>query len=205
MRARMLTAGIVATVVLSGCRAPARSTAASPGAGAPKKDVVSVQADVTGAGIKGIVTMRHVNAHSGIAADPKFLTGTQAIEFTASVEGLTPGAHGIHLHAVGKCDGPAFASAGGHFDPGPHGSTDEDANHPFHMGDLPNLVADARGHGMMIAATSRFTIGEGPLSILDADGTAVIIHANPDKGITGAAKSGVSGGQRIACGVIVPQ
>jgi Cu/Zn superoxide dismutase len=37
---------------------------------------------------------------------------------------------------------------------------------------------------------------------MDADGSAIIIHANPDQGITGEAKSGVSGGPRAACGVI---
>ena len=48
----------------------------------------------------------------------------------------------MHLHAVGKCE-PDFAAAGGHFDPGPAGNTDPDANHPFHMGDIPNLEVGA--------------------------------------------------------------
>ena len=53
------------------------------------------------------------------------------------VTGLTPGKHGVHLHQTGKCE-PDFTAAGGHFDPGPASNTDPDANHPFHMGDLPN-------------------------------------------------------------------
>ena len=40
-----------------------------------------------------------------------------------------------------------FTSAGGHFDPGPNGNTDPDANHPYHMGDLPNMEVDANGNG----------------------------------------------------------
>ena len=48
--------------------------------------------------------------------------------------------HGVHLHAVGKCE-PDFTAAGGHFDPGPAGNMDPDANHPFHMGDIPNLMS----------------------------------------------------------------
>ena len=54
--------------------------------------------------------------------------------------------HGVHLHAVGKCE-PDFAAAGGHFDPGPAGNMDPDANHPFHMGDIPNLQVGADGEG----------------------------------------------------------
>jgi Cu-Zn family superoxide dismutase len=107
----------------------------------------------------------------------------------------------VHLHAVGKCE-PDFAAAGGHFDPGPAGNTDPDANHPFHMGDIPNLEVGANGKGTLKAMTSRVTLSDGPLSLFDADGTAIIIHGNPDQGITGEPKSGVSGGPRLACGVI---
>jgi Cu-Zn family superoxide dismutase len=46
------------------------------------------------------------------------------------------------------------------------------------------------------------TLSDGLLSVFDADGTAIVIHGNPDQGITGAAKSGVSGGPRVACGVL---
>jgi superoxide dismutase, Cu-Zn family len=121
------------------------------------------------------------------------------VELTAS--GLTPGLHGVHLHAVGKCE-PDFSAAGGHFDPGPAGDTEPDANHPFHMGDLPNLNVGADGKGTLRAPTTRVTLSDGPLSVFDEDGTAIIIHANPDQGITGEPKSGVSGGPRVACGVL---
>ena len=50
--------------------------------------------------------------------------------------------------------------------------------------------------------TTRVTLSDGPLTLLDADGTAIIVHGNPDQGITGEAKSGVSGGPRVACGVV---
>ena len=49
------------------------------------------------------------------------------------------------------------------------------------------------------------TLSDGPLTVFDADGTAIILHANPDQGITGEPKSGVSGGPRVACGVLVKQ
>ena len=126
----------------------------------------------------------------------------QAVELTVTVSGLKPGAHGIHLHAVGKCEAPGFTTAGGHFDPGPASNMDPDTNHPFHMGDLPNLVADAAGKATLKVVTNRVTLGDGPLSVFDADGTAIIIHANPDEGVTAETKAGKSGGPRAACGVI---
>jgi Cu-Zn family superoxide dismutase len=126
------------------------------------------------------------------------------IEVTVKVTGLKPGLHGMHLHAIGTCS-PDFAAAGGHFDPGPAGNVDVDMNHPFHMGDLPNVTVDANGVGTAKARTTRVSLTAGPLSVFDADGTAIIIHAEQDKGITGEAKTGVGGGARIACGVLVKQ
>jgi Cu-Zn family superoxide dismutase len=70
------------------------------------------------------------------------------------------------------------------------------------MGDVPQISAPASGKATMKAATTRVTLSDGPLSLFDADGSAVIIHGNPDQGITGEPNSGVSGGPRVACGVI---
>jgi Cu-Zn family superoxide dismutase len=70
------------------------------------------------------------------------------------------------------------------------------------MGDLPNLEVNEAGVGHLRATTSRITLSPGPLSVFDANGSAVIIHGNQDQGITGAAGSGVSGGPRLACGLI---
>jgi superoxide dismutase, Cu-Zn family len=151
---------------------------------------MSARADIKGDKITGTVEL--VERAQG--------TGT-LVEITVRASGLPPGKHGVHLHAVGKCEAP-FTSAGGHFDPGPAGNTDPDANHPFHMGDVPNLEVGTDGSGQMKIVTSRVTLSDGPLSVFDADGTAIIIHANEDKGITGEPKSGVSGGPRVACGVL---
>jgi Cu-Zn family superoxide dismutase len=70
------------------------------------------------------------------------------------------------------------------------------------MGDLPNLMADASGKATIKATTNRVTLGDGPLSVFDADGTAIIIHANPDQGVTAETKAGLSGGaaSRVRCG-----
>lgn len=141
----------------------------------------------------------------GITGTADFVERAQGtgriVEITVTASGLKPGLHGVHLHAVGKCE-PDFAAAGGHFDPGPAANMDPDANHPFHMGDIPNLQVGANGRGTMKIVTSRVTLSDGPLSLFDADNSAIIIHGNPDQGITGEPKSGVSGGPRVACGVI---
>jgi len=166
---------------------------------AAQQPSATASATLKGTGISGTVTLRELpnapSVHGG------YDTGTRRVEITATVEGLTPGAHGFHLHAVGTCE-PDFTAAGGHFDPGPEGNTDADANHPFHMGDMPNLVAGADGKATMSTVTTRVTLSPGPISVFDADGTAIIVHGNPDQGKTGEPKSGLSGGPRVACGVI---
>ena len=146
-------------------------------------------ADIKGEGITGRAEL----------VERKQGTGT-VVELTVTASGLEPGLHWVHFHETGKCEAP-FTSAGGHFDPGPASNTDPDANHPFHMGDIPNLEVGQDGKGTLKAVTTRITISTGPLSIFDADGAAIILHANEDKGVTGPSKSGVSGGPRVGCGV----
>jgi len=183
-------------VAASGAIALAQAPAPPAGGPAPKAAAgapVHAHAVIKGEGISG--TADFVERTMG--------TG-KIVDITVAVTGLKPGMHGVHLHAVGKCE-PDFAAAGGHFDPGPAGNMDPDANHPFHMGDVPQLNVTANGRGTMKVSTTRVTLSDGPLSLFDADGSAIIIHANPDQGITGEPKSGVSGGPRIACGVINKQ
>jgi Cu-Zn family superoxide dismutase len=184
-----IAAGIIIAVALA-ASASARQAA------------MTAKADIKGDGITGTATFREVPVHTG-ASDMKYMTGMKGVEITIDVTGLKPGPHGVHLHAVGKCEAPGFTTAGGHFDPGPASNPDADVNHPFHMGDLPNLVADAKGHAMMKVTTTRVTLGPGPVSVFDEDGTAIIIHANPDEGTPAESKAGKSGGPRAACGVLV--
>ncbi len=119
--------------------------------------------------------------------------------------GLPRGTHGIHFHAVGRCDGPDFMSAGGHYNPGGRQHGLDNPNGP-HAGDLPNLVADdstSTGEGQFDfiyrATTDRVTLTPGPASLFDPDGTALVVHASADDNVTDPA--GNSGG-RIACAVL---
>ena len=123
------------------------------------------------------------------------------VQVVYNLQGVPPGTHGVHIHTVGRCEGD-IGSAGGHFDPGPAGNADPDLNHPYHSGDLPNIVANATGAVTATSYTTRINLG-GPLSPIDADGAAVVIHQNPDTNQTGTKGQGVGGGTAIACGVIV--
>lgn len=184
------TALAVATIVaITG--AAAAQQPGHQGHGANDKPVATATATIAGEGITGTATFSEVKHGTG-----------SAVHVELAVSGLKPGLHGVHLHATGKCEAPGFTAAGGHFDPGPAGNTDPDANHPFHMGDLPNLSVGDDGKGRLSGVTTRVTLTDSLISVFDADGTAIIIHANPDQGITGEPKSGLSGGPRVACGVL---
>ena len=68
------------------------------------------------------------------------------VHVNVKVDGLSAGLHGIHIHAVGSCSAPTFASAGGHYNPLVRQHGLENPNGP-HAGDLPNLVVDAEWPG----------------------------------------------------------
>ncbi len=136
-------------------------------------------------------------------------TGTVAesagqVLIRVSGSGLEPGEHGIHIHETGVCaagGGEPFASAGDHYNPGgdPHG----DPRSPdSHAGDLGNLLADNGGNYTFSIATDRVSLDPAAATTLrDADGSALLIHANPDDLQTDP--SGNSGA-RVACAIIVP-
>ena len=121
------------------------------------------------------------------------------VHVNVHVKGLAAGLHGIHIHAVGSCS-PTFAAAGGHYNPLGHQHGLENPSGP-HAGDLPNLIVNGQGVGHLDASTDRVTLSEGGATLFDADGSAFIIHANPDDQVTDAGNGG--SGARIACAVVV--
>jgi len=143
---------------------------------------------------------------SGTADFEELQIGTQTlvritVELSGDPEKLVPGLHAVHIHEKASCEG-GFKCAGGHFDPGPAGNTDPDANHPYHAGDLPNIEIGEDGKGKLQCVTTRVTLSPGPLSILEGEGTSLMIHGNPDPYRGGPTGSGISGGPRVACGVV---
>jgi superoxide dismutase, Cu-Zn family len=125
------------------------------------------------------------------------------VELQGDPQVLTPGKHAVHIHEKGDCECEGFKCAGGHFDPGPAGNSDPDANHGYHAGDLPNIIVDETGVGELETITTRITLSDGPVSILQpSEGTSIMVHANSDPHTPGETGSGHSGGPRLACGKI---
>ena len=116
------------------------------------------------------------------------------VSFHIAASGLPHGLHGLHVHSVGRCEGPDFASAGPHWNPaGRHHGLNNPAGP--HAGDLPNVEVAANG---VLGATVTLP-GATMASLLDADGSALVLHAAPDDNMTDP--SGNSGA-RIACAVL---
>lgn len=122
--------------------------------------------------------------------------------------GLTPGWHGMHLHQVGDCSDFAdgFKASGGHINPDnmEHGLLNP--NGPDRA-DIPNIFAGADGRATAEIFTSVVSLfpSEGAAAadahpIIDEDGFAVVVHANPDdhmsQPIGGA-------GPRVACAAVM--
>jgi Cu-Zn family superoxide dismutase len=113
---------------------------------------------------------------------------------------LPAGTHGIHFHEVGRCEGgaTAFSTAGGHYNPlgKQHGLSNPAGPH---AGDAPNVVIPAGGVGRVSFTSNRVTLTPGTISLFDADGSSIVVHANADDQMS--QPSGNSGA-RIACGVV---
>jgi Cu-Zn family superoxide dismutase len=120
---------------------------------------------------------------------------SNGVTLRLSADRLPRGTHGVHLHEAGRCDAPDFQSAGAHWNPTnrKHGRDNPEG---AHFGDFANFAIGEDGSGkgfVTVAATQN--------ALADADGTALVIHADPDDYKTDP--SGNSG-DRIACAVLAP-
>ena len=118
----------------------------------------------------------------------------------ARVRDLAPGFHGFHVHTTGRCDAPAFTTAGGHFNPG--GATQN-----AHAGDLPSLLVNNDGTATLGTTTDRFSLAD----LRDEDGRRVMVHSGPDNFANIPPRYGTpdldtrntgDSGSRVACGVV---
>jgi superoxide dismutase, Cu-Zn family len=140
------------------------------------------------------------NAQGAKIGTAKFTSMANGVKVSVKVSQLTPGEHGIHVHTVGKCDAPAFTTAGGHFNPtgAHHGAKNSQEPHP-HVGDLENLTVGQNGKASATFTINGATLADGQNSLFHEGGTALVIHAKADDLMSDP--SGNSG-DRIACGVI---
>lgn len=122
-----------------------------------------------------------------------------------NLEGLPAGKHGFHIHETGTCeDHDKFTMAHGHIGKGDdvkHGLMNPDG---YEEGDLPNLIVSKDGTVEVELYVNDLKIADADdmnddSVLLDDDGAAFMIHANPDDHMT----QPIGGaGDRIACGVI---
>lgn len=144
---------------------------------APQQSATAVLRTAAGAQV-GTATIRSTGA---------------GLQVTVAATGLTPGKKGVHVHTTGACT-PTFAAAGGHWNPGAatHGLAGAVGQH---AGDMPNLEVGANGSGSLTYMLDPAATFAG---LMDADGSAFVIHAGEDDQMTDP--SGNSG-DRLACGV----
>ncbi|ARJ39264.1 superoxide dismutase family protein [Sporosarcina sp. P21c] len=129
--------------------------------------------------------------------------GPSGVAMDIDVSGLEPGEHGMHFHETGVCTAPDFKeSAGGHFNPTDkkHGLENPEGHH---AGDLENLVADEEGNAKVTVTTDAVTLESGKEnSLMDEDGSALIIHEGADDNITDPAGNS---GTPFACAEITSE
>jgi superoxide dismutase, Cu-Zn family len=121
----------------------------------------------------------------------------QGITVAIEVMRLPAGTHGFHVHSVGQCQTPDFASVGPHLNPDGRSHGVKNPNGP-HAGDLPNLTVDTDG-----TAAGAFFVGHLSMPQIQSSphGASLVIDANPDDNVSDP--DGGSGAH-IACGVIRP-
>ena len=146
----------------------------------------------------GTATAELRNGRGEVVGGATLTEVSGGVRILLDVRGMPPGAKGVHVHEVGRCDPPGFVSAGNHFNPGRRQHGLQNPQGP-HAGDLPNIQIDGDGNGHLETMTERVTLGRGPTSLFDRDGSALVVHGAPDDFKTDPTGNT---GARIACGVI---
>lgn len=121
-------------------------------------------------------------------------TNRDGITINASIDGLTPGRHGFHIHEIANCNSPDGSSAKGHHNPHnqAHGAADSAIKH---LGDLGNLEADGDGHAQLQIHLNNTHLLEAP----QLGPRSFIIHQDPDDFTSQPAGNA---GPRIACATL---
>lgn len=171
--------------------------AAAPGS-APAAEAL---APATWNGLAG----RFSNNDGAPAGEAVIVDAKDGVLLRLRVEGLSPGWHGAHIHMAGTCEDASagFKASGAHVDPENHEHGLENAA-GSERGDLPNIFAGKDGTATVeffranlhLMPSEQAATENGPFPLLDDDGFAIIIHANPDDHVT----QPIGGaGERVLC------
>ena len=131
---------------------------------------------------------------SQVHGEARFTQVGNRVRVTAEIAGLSPGAHGFHIHEKGDCSAADGMSTGGHFNPGGHSHGSQGMEH--HAGDMPSLKADGYGNANASFELKGVAVGSGPADLV---GRGLIVHRDPDDLKT---QPTGNAGPRIACAVI---
>lgn len=140
------------------------------------------------------IAVLHPTKGSTASGIVRFEVVSNGVKVVADLAGLTPGAHGFHIHEFGDCSSDDGLSAGGHFNPGsmPHSMP---AAQQRHVGDMGNVIADSSGNAHLEYVDPVIALS-GNNSVI---GRGVIVHEKADDLKT--QPTGAAGG-RVVCGAI---
>lgn len=149
--------------------------------------------------VKTITMALEPKSDSNVAGEVVFSQKEGTVFMTATMSGLTPGEHAIHLHETADCTAADGSSAGGHWNPTfkPHGQWGAEAG--YHSGDIGNFMADENGN-----ATVEFNTDQWCLDCDDATkniiGKGVIVHQGMDDFTS---QPSGNAGARVSCAGII--